>query len=234
MNDLFYYFDSRELPTGDAFDEITEILPKNRIEKIKRLRRTNDKRLSASAGLLLCFALSGSGFPLSDTYADLRGKPYFPEYPGFKFSLSHSGCFAACLISGSECGCDIEKIGKPNLGIADRHFSPAEQTIISDASEDDRADVFYKLWTLKESYIKFDGRGLALPLSSFSVDLSGDGIRVRERGTLRKCALFSYDIIHGYKAAVCLSGEKKEGPVPRPVHFDDIVNTVRSPKQVYR
>ena len=34
-----------------------------------------------------------------------------------------------------------------------------------------REDAFYKLWTLKESFVKSTGRGLDLPLRSFRVDI---------------------------------------------------------------
>ena len=58
-------------------------------------------------------------------------------------------------------GVDIEKIRDVNLKIKDRFFCTAEKENIK-TNED-----FFRIWTAKESYIKYLGTGLHTPLNSF-------------------------------------------------------------------
>jgi 4'-phosphopantetheinyl transferase len=59
------------------------------------------------------------------------------------------------------------------LNIARRYFAPPEARSLEVMSPVDRERRFVELWTLKESYIKAIGSGLAAPLERFAVDLSG-------------------------------------------------------------
>jgi 4'-phosphopantetheinyl transferase len=48
-----------------------------------------------------------------------------------------------------------------------RFFTSEEQSYIS--ASPDANIAFYEIWTKKEAYIKYIGKGLAVPLNSFSV-----------------------------------------------------------------
>lgn len=94
------------------------------------------------------------------------GKPYFPSRPGLFFNLSHSGHYAACIVSDHACGIDIEGGRNVKLSVAKRFFSDFEYHWIADtkapALQEQR---FLRLWTLKEAYAKTTGHGIAKEIS---------------------------------------------------------------------
>ncbi len=94
------------------------------------------------------------------------GKPYLAEYPDVRYNISHAESIAACIVSDSECGIDCEKVNKLREGVLRRAFSEKEREMISSAEEDERDLLFFRLWTLKESYIKAIGTGLSYPLET--------------------------------------------------------------------
>lgn len=96
------------------------------------------------------------------------GKPYIREFPNFQFSVSHAGNLLVVFISDSTVGVDTEKISTPNLQVATRFFTRNESDYIhSDPLLS--AKRFYEIWTCKEAYIKYLGKGLSCSLSSFDV-----------------------------------------------------------------
>jgi 4'-phosphopantetheinyl transferase len=105
------------------------------------------------------------------------GKPRVdPAYgpPGLQFNLSHTRGLVACAISvGPEIGIDVETLAprRVDLDVARSCFSPSEVTTLRNAVRDRQPVVFFRLWTLKEAFIKATGQGLSRPLDSFSFSL---------------------------------------------------------------
>lgn len=100
----------------------------------------------------------------------IYGKPCLAQYPDRPFNVSHSGDWVALISGGTdELGVDVEKISPIDLQIAERFFSPQENTYLAAQPVDQQLNTFYRLWTLKESYIKAIGTGLSLPLDSFAI-----------------------------------------------------------------
>lgn len=149
-----------------------------RREKISRLRFAEDRRRSLGAGLLLQKALSDAKLPRDVQIAEgAHGKPYLPDAPAFHFSLSHSGNTVACAVGSRELGCDVQCIGDYKPRLAERFFSPGETAFLkAQPTPAQEAAAFFRLWTLKESYLKATGLGLSLPLNSFSIAFDGDSV----------------------------------------------------------
>ncbi len=96
-----------------------------------------------------------------------HGKPYIKRYPNFHYNISHTRNAIAVVVSDNPVGIDIEKIRKAELQIANSFFTKTEQEYINEFSS--KADKrFYKIWTKKEAYIKYIGKGLLMPLNSFN------------------------------------------------------------------
>lgn len=146
-----------------------ELLSDYRRKKLERLRNPLLRRQSVASELLLRHALRDCGFsvdePLSIT-AGNHGKPALTS--GIcHFSISHSDHAILCALSYQELGADIQRRSKLHDAIIKRHFTQEEKNYI--LSSDDPSSAFTRVWTMKESYCKYTGEGLQLPLSSFSV-----------------------------------------------------------------
>jgi 4'-phosphopantetheinyl transferase len=105
---------------------------------------------------------------------DANGKPRVDPNVGpheVQFNLSHTrGLVAVALASHGAIGVDVEAIdeAKADLTIAEAYFAPSEVELLQQAAPCERARAFFRLWTLKEAYIKAIGKGLSAPLNSFA------------------------------------------------------------------
>ncbi|MGB9370046.1 MAG: 4'-phosphopantetheinyl transferase superfamily protein [Xanthobacteraceae bacterium] len=102
---------------------------------------------------------------------DAWGKPRVSPEVGPHFNLSHCAGLVACAVSNElELGIDVEPLDREApLEIAKVHFTPTEQAWIAALPSPERGVAFWKVWTLKEAFIKATGRGLRQPLHDFSV-----------------------------------------------------------------
>ncbi|MEU6183535.1 4'-phosphopantetheinyl transferase family protein [Streptomyces coeruleorubidus] len=166
-------------------DRLYRAVPAERRARADRLHFAADRRRCLAAGALLRYALlARHGLTPSDlgTARDAFGKPYLVRVPGLHFSLSHAGRWVACATSGTEIGVDIEHTAAGAVDISHR-FAPDEHAYVVAAPAGRRARRLVRIWTLKESYVKYLGRGLGVPMDSFSVTAPDRRPRVL-RGTL--------------------------------------------------
>lgn len=101
--------------------------------------------------------------------------------PAFRFNLSNTRGLIACLVaSGHEVGVDVEDTSRAGetVEIAEHYFSPSEAAALRSLPAERQRARFFEYWTLKESYIKARGLGLAIPLDQFSFELGGPEIRI--------------------------------------------------------
>jgi 4'-phosphopantetheinyl transferase len=110
-----------------------------------------------------------------DFLADHYGRPYIVAPVGagsLHFSLSHTeGCVACAISTCESVGVDVQATENFDafLDIAEGSFSLNEIAALLRAPPQERQDLFFDLWTLKEAYIKARGMGLHLPLDGFSI-----------------------------------------------------------------
>ncbi len=198
-----YAADIRELEKEELFCAVYDMVSEQRQKKTDACRHMADKRRSLAAELLLEKALADLGLcpkQLRFAYGE-NGKPYLQNEKNVHFNLSHSGDYALCAVSMREVGCDIEKITDRKQTVA-KKFSQAEKEWL-EAQEDpgEKQKQFFRLWTLKESYVKTTGQGLTLPLDTFCVPFreTWGAWNVGEQ----KYYFREYDICSGYVCAVC-------------------------------
>jgi len=101
------------------------------------------------------------------------GKPYLAFEDNIHFNISHAGNYVVCAVSDEPVGIDIEVMKPFDMKIVERFFTAGEMAYVVNADKDTRLTCFYEIWTKKESRIKWEGKGLHMPLSSFSVLCTG-------------------------------------------------------------
>ena len=146
------------------------LLPLSQQNQVLRYRREEDQILSLVSKLLLLSQASQdlhvSKDKLHMAYHSL-GKPYFPNYPTYQFSISHTERCVAFVASDQPIGLDVEHVFQADKDIVALCFHPQEQLYFS--QNDFSALAFYEIWTQKEAYVKKLGTGMSTPLLSFNV-----------------------------------------------------------------
>ncbi|WP_114946860.1 4'-phosphopantetheinyl transferase family protein [Microvirga calopogonii] len=99
------------------------------------------------------------------------GKPILVHPNGLHFSLSHTdGLVAVATSPDGPVGIDVEPTDREApLGVAATVFTREELDWLADCGYSERNDRFFRLWTLKEAYVKATGRGLSEPFDSFTI-----------------------------------------------------------------
>jgi 4'-phosphopantetheinyl transferase len=146
-----------------------------------------------------------------------KGKPELSlpqNSPKVQFNLSHSEDLALLAVTlQHRVGVDIEFI-KHDLAIdeiATRCFSEVEIKILRALPQAERTKSFYSWWTRKEAFIKAIGKGLSIPLESFSVNTGPNIIPSLSWVDLEPEEISNWQVHdisapHGYAAALVVEG----------------------------
>ena len=178
----------------DELDRYRALLTDDERQKIDGFRFPADRHRSLISRVLVRTTLSQyANVPLT-RWRFRRNDHDRPEIASpaseLRFNLSHTRGLVTCLVSRDrEVGVDVEALDRKGrwLELADRFFAIREAEALRRIAEPDRLQRFLEYWTLKESYIKARGLGLAIPLGDFSFDLpttTPDDVRIRIDGTI--------------------------------------------------
>ena len=211
MEIRLYFADVEALHDPLLFQQLYQSVSEERRQAVDRLRPAAGKLLSLGAGALLEASLAELGVSSPRPARDQNGKQYLPERDDLCFNISHSGTKVLCAVSGRAVGCDLERIRAARLAVARRCFCPEEyQALLDCPDEAERDRLFYRYWTLKESFLKAIGSGLRISLNAFCILPEGDEIRVRQTLDPRQFAFRSFTV-DGYQFALCSADQSAEG-----------------------
>lgn len=196
---------------GDPQSDNSKIslLPQERQIKILKHKLADDRRRSLGAGMIINKILYENNVDVNSIHYGSNGKPYADN---IFFNVAHSGKFAFGISSDKEIGCDVEIIKNAHLDIAKRVFTESEYNYIS--KSENSSNTFYKLWTIKESYIKLSGEGLRTPLNSFEINISDNDISITENNIAKDCFVTQFEF-DNHSFAIC----SYEQP-PRKIEFN--------------
>ena len=184
--------------SDEDFHDCLEVISEDRRNKAMRIKNAHKAAVSAGAGMLLDYAFDQVGVKDRAIIKNSSQKPYLKSGEVY-FNLSHSGDIAVCVVSDTEAGVDTEMVKTADMRIARRFFAEDEYRFIEENEDRDKA--FFRIWTLKESFVKAVGRGLAV-FPDFCIHISGDTVSVENNVNDRKYGFFEYEE-DGYLIAVC-------------------------------
>ena len=161
-----FAIDVSALSDPAIFDACYKAQRPDRRERIDKMRFDSGKRLSLGAGVVMEHALSFAGCSARDIVITPQGKP---TVKGCSFNLSHTADIAVCAISDLEVGIDIERPRTLSDAVIKRAFTPHEIEMVGDDTER-----FIRLWTIKESVMKWYGLGLGLMPEHINITVSED------------------------------------------------------------
>ncbi|MCD8224085.1 MAG: 4'-phosphopantetheinyl transferase superfamily protein [Clostridiales bacterium] len=199
----------------DKVERLISGLSAQRQKKIRSMRQNKARMQSLGAGLLLDHGLRHYGLRERDVRFAVgeNGKPYLVDFPLLQFNLSHSGTMILVVFAEAAgdfrkiaVGCDVERFGEPRYAVAKRFFAPEEQALLASCLSDrEKQRMFYRIWTLKESYIKATGDGMRMPLDKFDVRPEIDGMpaAIRQYENKCSCKLKEYKL-PGFCASACV------------------------------
>ena len=148
-----------------------------RVAHIREMHKADDRRRSIGASLLLKQYLSKHGRTLVDVQVTSDGKPYVE---GLRFSIAHSGTYAALAVSDTEIGIDIEVIRPLPAMVMERKFNKEEQSHVLHSDHPD--EMFMCIWTAKEAFLKWKGTGIRTSLKD--VDTCNLAIKTKTVGDM--------------------------------------------------
>jgi 4'-phosphopantetheinyl transferase len=133
---------------------------------------------------------------------------------GLRPNLAHTPALICCAVTcGSELGVDVENVDRRSATrrVAKRFFAPGEFEGMSALAEQAQRGRFFDLWTLKESYIKARGVGIAAGLHNFCFDIDPDaGISIRfAAGFVDDPVLWNFCLLQvrqKYRVAIAVKG----------------------------
>lgn len=200
-----------KLTEESLFEQLKPILlskvPLSCAKKALSYYHSNDSQRHLVGELLARYAINAiTGTWTNEPFnVNEKGKPQVNEYLDIHFNITHSGSWVVVATSNVPVGVDVEKIRKVPEGVAYRFFSESEKHWLSTAlTEDDKANIFFTLWTLKESFLKAIGKGLTKSLSTFTVlQLPNNEYILSPDLETNGYFLKNYPFEEGYKLSAC-------------------------------
>lgn len=152
-----------------AVNDETVCILREKIDRFFSDKSTLKRKESVCAKALLCEILR-SEYNLTDFTVDCdeNGKPFIKNSP-LQFNLSHSGDLVLCLCGTEKVGCDIQTKCEYKEKVAKRFFTENEYNLLC-KSEEKELD-FTRIWTMKESILKYNGDGISGGLDSYDFSL---------------------------------------------------------------
>ena len=234
---------------SEMWQQALSNLPAQRMEKVRRYKYHEDKARSIAAGFLLGYTLKKEcGLTSWELAYGEQGKPYFKDVEGFHFNLSHSENYVLLGIDDNPCGVDIQKKKVLRSGFAKRFFHPREleygiqkssiartnknneivQT--NDATDDISADgispddvsvdIQMEIWSMKEAFMKYSGKGMSRNLLSFSVVPLLAGEIMEEEG--RNVVGASFSLLPEYSICAVWEGTHACNPEIKIISWNEL------------
>ncbi|MCQ2752800.1 MAG: 4'-phosphopantetheinyl transferase superfamily protein [Bacilli bacterium] len=188
-----YYAKITPLLKEKKYQHYYQQLPRARQKRADAYLKPIDQIRSVAAFTLLLKLLDDQKITYHDQdfRVDRNGKPYLAGQKIY-FNLAHGGDYVIAAISEEKIGVDVESTKREEEidKLTSYVFNRAEQNGYQQSHH--RSMFFYRIWTLKESYIKCVGKGLQIKMPTINL-----------RSQLLKNYLFQSFIHAHHQFAIC-------------------------------
>jgi len=234
-------------PTQAQFGRAMACIQPDERERIRKFRYRSDAKASLIGRLLIRSwiwnTFKSNSVTLSRTE---RGRPFWEGRRDIDFNVSHAGdysVFVAASGPDSPIGVDVMPLSDKSrekdvvefFRLMRRQFTDNEwRQIESPPDPKNRLAVFFRLWCLKESYIKAKGTGLGINLQTLSFKLNSGLLKVRLVSDTEfylqgeKVTSFQFNEIlvdDDHCCAVCHTEDIADcQPTLRIVNFDEVID----------
>ncbi|MGL5675521.1 MAG: 4'-phosphopantetheinyl transferase family protein [Cellulosilyticaceae bacterium] len=205
------------LNIGEAFEEGLEEklahIPAEVRGQILKFKKHEDRVRKLYSRLLVERVLKenlGEGLGESEIVRNAYGKPYVKDNDSFYLNVSHAKEWIVCAVDCEEIGVDVEYVTPLDLALAERFFAENEKAYIFSKQPNHQLEAFYEIWTLKESYIKQQGKGLSIDLKDFEMLEVYGKWQVRSEKYSEAVYFQTVSLDRNYKLAVCSARKNQD------------------------
>ena len=156
-----FYIHTSEVLEVDLFQQLLLQLPNKFKNEIIAYKHQKSAQNSLIGKLLLKYGFKKLAleYTLHDIQIGHKDRPYINDK--IDFNIAHSGEYViGAIAQNSRVGIDIEKHRNIKVDLFTKYFNEEEWYEIQSANS--KEDAFFNLWTIKESAIKYDGRGVEM------------------------------------------------------------------------
>ena len=210
IENLLYIMNINSLEDPAQFDLWYAQMPDYRKRKIDAFKPERSKLQCLGAGILMGRAMADIGLGSYEIEQDKHEKPHIKGRRDIFFNISHSGDMVILGISDREIGVDIEKIKNFKDNLVNYVFSEGDKALAKELmnGDGDPNKVYTRLWTIKESIMKHNGKGIAMEPKSISLRLVNGKIKASVAGYDCEALNLIPKEIDDYQITICSEYEE--------------------------
>lgn len=219
-----YFINVKDIDFEENKEFLLSLVDERKREKVLRFKRSEDRVRTLIGDILvrvvLCRDFNYKNKDIEYGYNEFN-KPFLKGNSKIHFNISHSKDYVAAAFDDEEIGIDVEEIKEMEYeDIVKRFFTDYEYKWIMEQEEGIRLQCFYKLWTLKESYVKFKGKGMNISFDSFKfhVDCRNNICKLADND--EPVFFMNHSIGNSYELSLC--GLKEEMKIEE-ITYEELV-----------
>ncbi|SFU45573.1 4'-phosphopantetheinyl transferase [Clostridium sp. DSM 8431] len=223
------YIDISCINYEDYIDFLLSFVDENKKKKALRFIRKEDRIRTLIADIMVrsyvCEKYNYKNKDIIYGYNEFK-KPYLINKDNINFNVSHSGKYVVAAFDNEAIGVDVEKINKDTeyKVLAKNFYTKNEYLRIENLNEEKSIIEFFKLWTFKESYIKFEGKGLSIPLNSFEIEKNNENNTYYLKDNEKNIYFNNFNIDEEYELSCC---SRKKDAILKEITFNDLIYSMK-------
>lgn len=219
-----YFINVKDIDFEENKEFLLSLVDERKREKALRFKRSEDRVRTLVGDILvrvvLCRDFNYKNEDIEYGYNEFN-KPFLKGNPKIHFNISHSKDYVAAAFDDEEIGIDVEEIKEMEYeDIVKRFFTDYEYKWIMEQEEGIRLQCFYKLWTLKESYVKFKGKGMNISFDSFKFHIDCKNNICELADNDEPVFFMNHSIDNSYELSLC--GLKEEMKIEE-ITYEELV-----------